>query len=137
MRPFLAKTCALYNTLFYTAVAHRDLGGCSIDTTKLDSLAVSESVHGGERNVETRGSMVNSQNVDALALVGELPAGTTGGRVPSRNGLSAADVWELGDVALRLPAIPRDQAILAIRAGHGCERPGRLIVAGVIRDYLV
>lgn len=84
------------------------MGGCSIDTTKLDSLAVSECVHGGERNVEARGSMVNSQNVDALALVGELPAGTAGGRVPSRNGLGAADVWELGDVALRLPAIPGD-----------------------------
>jgi hypothetical protein len=65
--------------------------------------------------------MINRKNVDALSLVGELPAGTAVGRVPARDGLRTADVRKLGDLALGLPLILCDETVFAVGAGDGCE----------------
>lgn len=40
-----------------------------INTTKINTLTASESIHSVETNVKTVGGVVNSQNVDLLALV--------------------------------------------------------------------
>lgn len=102
--------------LFETTVLDRHLGSGSINPAELDSLVVGESVHRSGRNVETSSSMVDGQDVDALSLVGKLPAGTAASRVPASNCLSAADVGELGDVALGLPAVLGDETVLAVGA---------------------
>lgn len=59
-----------------TAVADGNLGSGRIDAAEGDSLAVGQGVHGVQSNVEASGSVVNGENVDGLAIVGELPAGT-------------------------------------------------------------
>ncbi|KAI6758400.1 hypothetical protein HG530_010640 [Fusarium avenaceum] len=102
--------------LFETTVLDRHLGSGGINPAELDSLVVGESVHRSGRNVETSSSMVDGQDVDALSLVGKLPAGTAAGRVPASDSLRAADVGELGDVALGLPAVLGDETVLAVGA---------------------
>jgi hypothetical protein len=57
-------------------VAGSYLGVLSINATELSSLAVGELVHGGLGEVETSCSVVNSQNVDSLAVVCDAVAGT-------------------------------------------------------------
>lgn len=57
---------------------------------------------------------------------------TYGFRVPSANGLGRADVRKLGDLALRLPPVPRDEAVLAVRARHVVHRPRGVVVPRVI-----
>jgi hypothetical protein len=54
--------------------------------------------------------------------------------VPATNSLGAADVGELRDLALRLPPVLGDQAVGAVRAGHGREGATAVIVPGVIGD---
>lgn len=58
-----------------TAGVKADLGGLGINATKLSSLAVSKVVHGAQSEVEAGTGVVDGENVDALAVVGELPAG--------------------------------------------------------------
>lgn len=124
----------MVNLFLKAAVANRNLGSSSIDATELDRLVVSESVHGGLGNVEASSNMVDGKDVDALALVCELPAGAARRGVPTGYGLGAADVGELWDVALGLPAVPSDQAVLAVGASDGGKRSGGLIVSGVVGD---
>lgn|SRR5690348_4368976 len=57
-------------------VASSNLSVLGINATKLGSLAVGKLVHGGLGEVETSGSVVNSQNVDGLAVVCDAVAGT-------------------------------------------------------------
>jgi hypothetical protein len=107
-----------------------DLG---VDAAELDSLAVCEGVHGIEADVEARGSVVDSEDVDLLALVLEAVAATTVGGVPALNDVDTTDV--LGrDVALSLPAILGDETVLAIRARDSSHGAGLVIVAGVVGD---
>ena len=81
--------------------------------------------------------MVDGEDVDALALVGELPAGAALVRVPARDGLGTADVRELGDLALGCPAVLGDQAICAVGAGDLGERAGAVVIAGVVGDCIL
>lgn len=77
--------------------------------------------------------MVDGEDVDGTAVVGELPAGAALGRVPATNGGGTAD--ELGaDLALCLPAVPGDEAVLAVGAGDGGQGAAGIIVAGVVGD---
>lgn len=78
--------------------------------------------------------MINSQNVDALALVLQLPASAAFLGVPAGDGLGAADVGEAWNLALGVPAVLCDEAVLAVGAGEGCEGARGLIVAGVVGD---
>ena len=77
------------------ALAHIHLRVGYGDATQELSLVVCELVHRSKGDVEGVGArMVHSKNIDALAVVGELPASTTGSRVPSAHSECAADPWE-------------------------------------------
>ena len=52
--------------------------------------------------------------------------------VPLLDGGGRADVRELRDLALRLPPVPGDQAVRAVRARQHREGPRSVIVAGVV-----
>lgn len=54
--------------------------------------------------------------------------------VPAGDGGAAADVGEVGDVALRLPAVARGEAVGAVGAADGGEGAGGVVVAGVVGD---
>lgn len=120
----------------HAAFTGGDLGGGSIDTAELGGLAVGEGVHGVQGNVEATGGVVDGEDVDALAGVLELPAGAALGRVPAGDGLGSADVGELGDGALRLPALAGNEAVLAVGARHGGQGAGAVVVAGVVGDCI-
>lgn len=57
-------------------VAHIDLSGSRIDAAQSNSLAVGKVVHGVQCDVEAGSGVVDGKNVDGLAVVAELPAGT-------------------------------------------------------------
>ena len=52
--------------------------------------------------------------------------------VPPLDGRRRADVREPRDLALRLPAVPGDQAVLAVRAREEFQGPAAVVVAGVV-----
>lgn len=118
-----------------TTGADGDLGGGSIDAAEGDSLAVGEGVHGVEGNVEARGGVVDGEDVNGLAVVGELPAGAALVRVPAGDGGGGTDVGEAGDLALGLPAVLGDQAVGSVGAGDGSQGAAAIIVAGVVGNY--
>lgn len=76
--------------------------------------------------------MVDGQDRDTRAFVLELPARAAGGRVPSSDGLDAADVGEPWDITLCLPGVVRLEAVGAVGAGDEIEGAGVEIVAAVI-----
>jgi hypothetical protein len=65
-----------YHHHLKTAVADSNLGILSLDATESLSLAVREVVHRRLREVETIASVVNSKNIDGLAIVSNTVAGT-------------------------------------------------------------
>lgn len=77
-----------------TALVGTDTLDGSIHTAKLLSVAVGEGVHGGLGHVDTGSGTVDTDDVDALAVVGDLEALTARGRVPSGDVDCSADVWE-------------------------------------------
>lgn len=103
-QPVGAQPIATQHLVSDTTVAPGHLPHLGVDTAQLDSLAVRQVVHGAQADVETIRRVVNSQDVDRPAVVRRRPARTTGGGVPSANGRGAADVGEVGDLALVLPA---------------------------------
>lgn len=121
-------------SLLQTAVAHGDLSGGGVDTSVLNGVTVGQGVHGIESNVEASSAVVNSQDVDCLAAVCELPAGTAAGRVPASNGLDTTDVWEARDLALSLPAVSGDEAVGTVGARDDIQGARCVIVAGIVRD---
>lgn len=88
-----------------TTLANADLGNLCIYTSKLDCLAVGQSVHRRLGNVEASVCMVNAEDKDALCLVGDLIACTTLCRVPSCNVDTAADEREAWDLSLGCPSV--------------------------------
>jgi len=128
------KIVELRRLLLETAVRRVGVVDLGVDAAELDSLAVCEGVHGIESNVEARGSVVDSEDVDLLALVLEAVAATTVGGVPALDDVDTTDV--LGrDVALSLPAILGDETVLAIRARDSSHGAGLVIVASVVGDW--
>ena len=117
-----------------SAVASCDLGVLCLNATESLSLAVGEIVHGGLGDVETVASVVDSKNIDSLAVVCDAIAGSALCAVPALNTHVASDTGEASDGALVLPAVLGDQTILAIRAGNGGERAASIIVASVVGD---
>lgn len=81
--------------------------------------------------------MINRENINALSLVSELPAGTAFGRVPARDGLRTADVGKLGNLALSLPLVFCDETVFAVGTGDGCEGAAGFTVAWVVGDCSV
>lgn len=81
--------------------------------------------------------MVDGQDVDRLALVGHGPAGTAVGRVPAADLLDAADVGEVLDLRLEVPAVLGDEAVGAVGARDDGERAVGVIVASVVGDCCV
>lgn len=106
--------------------------------------------------------MVDGVDVDRLAVVAQLVAGaalfgvhillalskgvsmsvarmcirgkTYRRRVPAGNGVGGAQVHGR-DIALRLPAVARDEAVLAVRAGHRGQGAGVIVVSRVVGNY--
>ena len=67
-----------------------------VDATQEHRLAARKRVHRLLRNVEPAVGVVDREDVDALALVRQLPARPALVRVPSRDRGRAADVGEVG-----------------------------------------
>lgn len=78
--------------------------------------------------------MVNGQDVDGVAAVRQLPAGSAASRVPAGDGLDTSDVWEARNLALGRPVVSGLEAVGAVGAGDDVERAGAVVVAGIIRD---
>lgn len=123
-----AKQHLVFNATFGEVNLSR--GG--IDPSEGLSLAAGESVHGGQGNVEAFDGEINSQDIDALALVLELPAGSAASRVPTVDDVGAANVGEVGDVALLGPAPAVDDPICSVRAGDSLEGAVGVLVAAVV-----
>lgn len=100
--------------VLHAALGSGNLGGRGINVAKGRSLTVGQSVQGIQGNVEARGGVVDGEDIDALAVVLKLPAGAALGRVPAGNGFGTADVGELGNGALGLPALAGDEAVGAV-----------------------
>jgi hypothetical protein len=64
------------NSSLQSAVAGSDLSVLGIDATESLSLAVREVVHGRLGEVKTVTSVVDSENIDSLAVVGHTVAST-------------------------------------------------------------
>lgn len=105
--------------LLEAAVAHSHLRGSGRNTSEGNSITVGQSIHGVETNVETSTGMINGQDVDGLAAVGELPASAAVRGVPASDGLGTTNVWEARDLALGLPVVSGDEAISAVGARDG------------------
>lgn len=56
------------------------------------------------------------------------------GGAPAGNGVRAADVGELGDGTLRLPAVLGDQAVDTVGARDSGQGAAGVVVAGVVGD---
>lgn len=135
--------------LSQAALALVNLLAGGINAAQLHSLTTSERVHRIKGNVEPRGGVVNGEDVDGATLVIELPARATlgslaghlkdrevgwtyRGAVPASNSLNAADVGELLDLLLGLPAVPSDEAVGAVGAADRRQGAGAVIVASVV-----
>lgn len=53
--------------------------------------------------------------------------------VPTSNSLIAANVWEVWDLILSLPAVLGDEAVSSVRAGYIIQRSRSVVIAGVVR----
>lgn len=80
--------------------------------------------------------MVDSQNVNGLAVVCDTVAGAALGRVPARNSLVATNAREGGNVGLGVPSILGDEAICAIRARQSDQTTAAVIVTSVVRNFV-
>ena len=82
------------------ALVSSDLFVGDSDQSQLFRLAVGKLVHRCKRDVECScTSVVDSEHIDALAIVGELPAGSTARGVESTDSESATNVGETGERA--------------------------------------
>jgi hypothetical protein len=124
-------------------------------------VAVGKSVHGIKANVEVAVAGVDSQNINASTIVHEFPTSTTlvnpvslldfepykcrkgynrefsgygahPGRVPAGDGRSATNIGEPGYLALCGPPILGNEAIDAVRASYGFQRPHGNVIALII-----
>lgn len=71
-----------------------DLLELRVHAAEEDALVLGKLVHRLEADVEARVGVVDGENVDARAVVRELPARAAAGRVPRRDGGRTADVGE-------------------------------------------
>jgi len=53
--------------------------------------------------------------------------------VPASNSLITANVWEVWDLTLSLPAVLGDEAVSSVGAGYIIQRSRGVIIAGVVR----
>lgn len=116
------------------ALGESDRGDCRVDTSELHGIAASEIVHGLLAQVDTRRSMINGGDEDALAVVGDLEALAAGSAVPAGNVLPAADVGERRDGTLSLVAVAGDEAVGTVGAGDGGHGARLVVITGVVGD---
>lgn len=148
-----ANNALLKFTGLQATVADSNLCGSRINPTEIDSLAVRQVVHGVQGDVEASCGMINSKDVDRLAIVAELPAssaletmsGTANysgmhvtylGRVPARNGGGGTDVGELGNSTLCLPAVASNEAVGTVGARDSGHSSAANIVTSVISNCI-
>lgn len=115
----------------------RNLPNLRIHSTKLLRVTARQLIHGLLAHVDARSRVVDSQDVDGLALVRDGPAGTAVGRVPAGHLLDAADVGEVPDLRLEVPAVLGDEAVCAVGAGDDGHGAVGVVVAGVVGDWCV
>ena len=116
-----------------TAVIPSNQRRLSIDVSPRHGIPIREGIHRSQPDVEApvvRG--IHDQDVDSVAAVPKLVARPAHGRVP-RRALKAPDGREPGDLALRVPLVPGDEAVGSVRARNAVHRPRSVIVAGVVR----
>lgn len=77
-----------------TACGLVDLGSLGVDAPEEDTLVVCERVHRRQRDVESRGGVVDGEHVNRRPVERELPAGAAFGRAKARDGCSTSN--ELG-----------------------------------------
>ena len=92
-----------YSSPLKSAVAEGHRLDIGLNAAQLDTVAVGQLVEGTESNVEASRGVVNSQDVNRLAVVGRGPAGAAVGGVPAGDGGGATDVGEARDLALGVP----------------------------------
>lgn len=100
---------------------------------QLYCLPVRQLVHCLLRKVEPITPNINGEDIDALAIVCELPASAAGGRVISANGGCAADSGKAWKRAER-EVSKRLEPVRAFEAGDGGKRRTGVIVRIVPRD---
>ena len=103
----------MWHLTYQSTVIFGNLFGVCLDEAQINSLTIGQLVQRLLSNVEPFSSMVDGQNVNAPALVGQLPAGAAVGRVPAGNGLCTADVGECGKVTKGVEALG-EEAIFTI-----------------------
>jgi hypothetical protein len=86
-------------------LAHANFLDTRIHAPKLDSLTIRQGVHGRFANVEASVRVIDAQDEDTLALVGDLVACPTLCRVPASNVDTSSNVRKVGNLTLRRPAI--------------------------------
>jgi len=111
-----------------------NLGILRVDAAKISGLVVGQIVHGGLGQVEAVVGVVNGQDVDGLAVVGDAVASAALIRVPAWDADVAADVGEFGDGALGLPAVLGNEAIRAVGARDGRHGTAAIVVASVVAN---
>ena len=127
------------------------MGDSGLDTTLSYGLAAGELVHSRFAEVDALSDMVDSHEVDAVALVSvsmsvhvtdlncasnlrDLIALSTLWRVPTSDVAGAANECEAWNSSLGLVAVLGDQAVVTVGAGNHSERSSSLIVAFIIAD---
>lgn len=118
--------------ILQTALVNRNLIHSRLDAPKLFCLSSRQVIKCAEGDVQALCGMVDSEDVDASAIVGRLPACTAVWRVPTADRLSTSYVREALNLSLCLPAILSDEAVGAVRAGHRVKSAVGVIVSPVV-----
>lgn len=104
----------------------------SVDAAPKGSLIAGEGVHGSQGKDEAIAGMVNSHDLDGIAVVGEVPAGAALGAAPARNARVGTDVREERKFALG--RVAADKTVGSVRAGDVVHGAAGIIVTSVVLD---
>lgn len=116
-------------------VAGGDLRILSVDATESSRLTVRQIIHSRLGKVEAGGSVVNSQNIDGLAVVCDAVAGAALWGVPACNSLITTNARERRNVALCVPSVSGDESVRTVGARQSIQRTATVIVPSVVGDY--
>ena len=109
------------------------LRGRGVDPSEGLSLTVCEGVHRLQRDVKTGVGVVNREDVDAPAVVGQPPARPARGGVPASDGRRTTNVREVGERPESGEALG-EHSIRAVGARDVREARRRAVVCLVIGD---
>ena len=116
-----------------TAGRSRHLRGRGVDPSEGHSLTVCEGVHRLQRDVEAGVGVINREDVNAPAVVGQPPARPARGGVPASDGCRTTNVREVGERPESGEAL-REHSIRAVGARDVREARRRAVVRLVVGD---